>query len=158
MVLSNDLTALVHHVPIGPHAIRVWVDVAKKPNAYLWRPTSEMTCIEKALGSTIAWPSDKVIIEVEYVLTTDLPFSDLPSTARTSSDLESSTGPSATATNQVKKDQVIDLEKYAKDNKTVRGHLLNYMSDPMFDLFLAKKSATDIWSTLESRYEGDDVG
>ncbi|TYK18483.1 Plant transposase [Cucumis melo var. makuwa] len=57
---SNDPTALVHHVPIGPHAISVWVDVAKKPNAYLWRPTSEMTCIEEALGSTVAWPSDKV--------------------------------------------------------------------------------------------------
>ncbi|TYJ95916.1 Plant transposase [Cucumis melo var. makuwa] len=57
---SNDPTTLVHHVPIGPHAIRVWVDVAKKPNAYLWRPTSEMTCIEEALGSTVTWPSDKV--------------------------------------------------------------------------------------------------
>ncbi|XP_050945397.1 uncharacterized protein LOC107992334 isoform X2 [Cucumis melo] len=62
---SNDPTALVHHVPIGPHAIRVWVDVAKKSNAYLWRPTSEMTCIEEALGSTFAWPSDKVIISDE---------------------------------------------------------------------------------------------
>ncbi|KAA0045260.1 Plant transposase [Cucumis melo var. makuwa] len=51
---SNDPTALVHHVPIGPHAIRVWVDVAKKPNAYLCRPTSEMTCIEEALRSTVA--------------------------------------------------------------------------------------------------------
>ncbi|TYK17902.1 uncharacterized protein E5676_scaffold306G001840 [Cucumis melo var. makuwa] len=57
---SNDPTAMVHHIPIGPHAIRVWIDVAKKPNAYLWRPTSEMTCIEEALGSTVAWPSDKV--------------------------------------------------------------------------------------------------
>ncbi|KAL0536729.1 hypothetical protein IC582_025689 [Cucumis melo] len=41
---SNDPAALVHHVPIGPHAIRVWVDVA----------TSEMTCIEEALESIIA--------------------------------------------------------------------------------------------------------
>ena len=55
---------MVHHIPIGPHAIRVWIDVAKKPNAYLWRPTSEMTCIEEALGSTVAWPSDKVIISM----------------------------------------------------------------------------------------------
>uniref|UniRef100_A0A9I9ELU0 Transposase Tnp1/En/Spm-like domain-containing protein n=1 Tax=Cucumis melo TaxID=3656 RepID=A0A9I9ELU0_CUCME len=47
---SNDPTAMVHHIPIGPHAIGVWVD----------RPTSEMTCIEEALGSTVAWPSDKV--------------------------------------------------------------------------------------------------
>ncbi|KAA0032222.1 ty1-copia retrotransposon protein [Cucumis melo var. makuwa] len=53
-------------------------------------------------------------------------------TTSTSSDPGPSTGPSATAAvaNQVKKDQVIDLEKYAKD----------------------------IWSTLESRYGGDDVG
>jgi len=28
---SNDPTAMVHHIPIGPHAIRVWIDVAKKP-------------------------------------------------------------------------------------------------------------------------------
>ncbi|KAA0066431.1 ty1-copia retrotransposon protein [Cucumis melo var. makuwa] len=45
--------------------------------------------------------------EVDYVLTTDLP-----------SDPQ---------------DQVIDPEKYAKDNKTVHGHLLNHMSDLMFD-------------------------
>ncbi|KAA0042259.1 ty1-copia retrotransposon protein [Cucumis melo var. makuwa] len=83
-------------------------------------------------------------LEVDYVLTTDLPSSDPPATTPTSSDLESSTGPSTTAVDQVKKDQVIDLEKYAKDNKTVRGHLLNYMSNPMFDLFIAQKSAKDI--------------
>lgn len=59
---SNDPTALVHHVPIGPHAVRVWVDVSLEPNAYLWRPSSEMTCIEEAVGSTVAWPSDKVTI------------------------------------------------------------------------------------------------
>ncbi|KAA0048161.1 ty1-copia retrotransposon protein [Cucumis melo var. makuwa] len=90
----------------------------------------------------------------------DLPSSDPPATTSTSSDPESSTRPSATVAvaDQVKKDQVIDLEKYAKDNKTVRGHLLNHMSDPMFDLFVAQKSAKDIWSTLESRYGGDDAG
>ncbi|KAA0062054.1 ty1-copia retrotransposon protein [Cucumis melo var. makuwa] len=53
------------------------------------------------------------------------------------SDSESSTGPSTTAADQVKKDQVIDPEKYAKDNKTVHRHLLNHMLDPMFDLFVA---------------------
>ncbi|KAA0052347.1 ty1-copia retrotransposon protein [Cucumis melo var. makuwa] len=66
--------------------------------------------------------------------------------------------PSVTSADQVKKDQVNDLEKYAKDNNTVRGHMLNHMSDPMFDLFVVQKSAKDIWSTLKSRYGGDDVG
>ncbi|KAA0046444.1 ty1-copia retrotransposon protein [Cucumis melo var. makuwa] len=93
-----------------------------------------------------------------YKLDRNLPSSDPPATTPTSSDPESSTRPSATAADQVKKDRVIDLEKYAKDNKTICGHLLNHMSDPMFDLFVAKKSAKDIWSTLESRYGGNDAG
>ncbi|TYK07993.1 ty1-copia retrotransposon protein [Cucumis melo var. makuwa] len=32
------------------------------------------------------------------------------------------------------------------------------MLDPMFDLFVVQNSAKDIWSTLESRYGGDDAG
>ena len=31
--------------------------------------------------------------------------------------------------------------KFEKDNKTVRGHLLNYMLNPRFDLFVTFKSA-----------------
>lgn len=50
----------MHHLRLGPNAMRVWVDVAKKPTAYLWRPTSHMSTIEEAVGSTVAWPSSKV--------------------------------------------------------------------------------------------------
>ncbi|TYK14227.1 ty1-copia retrotransposon protein [Cucumis melo var. makuwa] len=97
------------------------------------------------------------MLEVDYVLTTNLP-SNPPTTTPTPFNLESSTGPFATVADQVKKDQVIDPEKHAKDNKTVLGHLLNHMSDLMFDLFVAQKSAKDIWSTLKSQYGGDDAG
>ncbi|KAA0052034.1 ty1-copia retrotransposon protein [Cucumis melo var. makuwa] len=85
-------------------------------------------------------------LEVDYILTTDLSSSDPPATTSTSSDPESSTGPSTivVVADQVKKDRVIDLEKYAKDNKIVRGHLLNHISDPTFDLFVAQKYANDI--------------
>ncbi|KAA0039125.1 ty1-copia retrotransposon protein [Cucumis melo var. makuwa] len=81
-------------------------------------------------------------LDVDYVLTTDLSSSDPSTTTSTSSDPESSTGPPTTVAvaDQVKKNQVIDPEKYAKDNKTVRRHLLNHMSDPMFDLFVVQKS------------------
>ncbi|KAL0380479.1 UNVERIFIED_CONTAM: Retrovirus-related Pol polyprotein from transposon TNT 1-94 [Sesamum angustifolium] len=48
--------------------------------------------------------------------------------------------------------------KYEKDNRTVRGHLLNYMTNTLFDLFVNHKSARTIWNTLESRYGGDDAG
>ncbi|KAK4406282.1 hypothetical protein Sango_0634700 [Sesamum angolense] len=48
--------------------------------------------------------------------------------------------------------------KYDGDNKTVRGHLLNHMNNSLFDLFVNYRSAKDIWTTLETRYGGDDAG
>uniref|UniRef100_A0A9I9CUD2 Transposase Tnp1/En/Spm-like domain-containing protein n=1 Tax=Cucumis melo TaxID=3656 RepID=A0A9I9CUD2_CUCME len=50
---SNDPNVTVHHVPLGPHVVRVWVDLPKKSDAFLWRPNSEMTYIEDAVGSTV---------------------------------------------------------------------------------------------------------
>ena len=44
--------------------------------------------------------------------------------------------------------KTIDKEtkkKFEKDNKMVRGHLLNHMTDPLFDLFVTFKSAKIIW-------------
>ncbi|TYK04655.1 ty1-copia retrotransposon protein [Cucumis melo var. makuwa] len=125
----------------------------------------DLSKLEPLDGTNYRRWSQKLLIffeqlEVDYVLTTDLPSSDPSTTTSTSSNPKSSTGPSTTVAvaNQVKKDQVIDPEKYAKDNKTVRGHLLNHISDPMFDLFVVQKFAKDIWSTLESWYGGDDAG
>ncbi|KAJ8774481.1 hypothetical protein K2173_016927 [Erythroxylum novogranatense] len=48
-VSSNDSDALVHHVPIGPDTMRVWIDLAKVPIAFLWRPASEMIYVEDAV-------------------------------------------------------------------------------------------------------------
>ena len=64
-------------------------------------------------------------------------------------------GPLVVTANQVKKASAIDLEKYKKNNKTIRRHLLSHMSDPMFDLFVTQKSTKDIWCILESHYGGD---
>ncbi|KAA0055644.1 uncharacterized protein E5676_scaffold16G00080 [Cucumis melo var. makuwa] len=50
----NDPNVTFHHVPLDPHAVRVWVDLPKKSDAFLWRPNSEMTDIEDAVGSTVA--------------------------------------------------------------------------------------------------------
>lgn len=60
---SNYPKILVHHVLLGPNAVRVQVDVAMKPDTFLWRPTFDMICIEECVGTTIAWPFDKVVIE-----------------------------------------------------------------------------------------------
>ena len=64
---SNDPKVTVHHVPLGPYAVRVWVDFPNKSVAFLWRPNSEMTYIEDVVGSTVAWPLDKVILSM-YIL------------------------------------------------------------------------------------------
>ncbi|KAL0325029.1 UNVERIFIED_CONTAM: hypothetical protein Sradi_5072200 [Sesamum radiatum] len=48
--------------------------------------------------------------------------------------------------------------KYDRDNKTVRGYLLNHMNNILFDLFVNQKSAKEIWNTLETRCGGDDAG
>ncbi|KAA0052811.1 transposase [Cucumis melo var. makuwa] len=56
----NDPSVLVHHVPLGPNAVRVWVDTVKIPNSFLWRSTSDIIVIDDALGTIVAWPMDKV--------------------------------------------------------------------------------------------------
>ncbi|XP_012840459.1 PREDICTED: uncharacterized protein LOC105960350 isoform X2 [Erythranthe guttata] len=61
-VSSSDPNELVHFVPLGPNAMRIWIDTVKVSIASLWRPTSEMEFMEDAFGTTVAWPSDKVII------------------------------------------------------------------------------------------------
>ncbi|XP_019267101.1 PREDICTED: uncharacterized protein LOC109244460 [Nicotiana attenuata] len=49
-------------------------------------------------------------------------------------------------------------KKFAKDNKIVRWHLFNYMTNPLFDLFINYKSAKVIWDSLEKKYGADDAG
>ncbi|KAA0049713.1 ty1-copia retrotransposon protein [Cucumis melo var. makuwa] len=110
-----------------------------------------MITLVHALPPLILYKLDSTqLLEVDYVLASDLS-SNPPATTPAPSDPESSTGPSIAAINQVKKDQVINSEKYEKDNKTVRGHLLNHMLDSLFDLFIAQKSAKDICNILKSR-------
>ena len=54
---------MVHCRPLGRDAVKVWVEIVRVPNAVLWRPTSELTCMEDAFGVPIAWPIAKVIME-----------------------------------------------------------------------------------------------
>ncbi|XP_062106702.1 uncharacterized protein LOC133818035 isoform X2 [Humulus lupulus] len=58
---SSDPNTLVHGIPLGPEFMRVWVDIAISPSAYLFRPSHSMITIQEAVGSIIAWPSEKVV-------------------------------------------------------------------------------------------------
>ncbi|KAL6554545.1 hypothetical protein OROHE_007568 [Orobanche hederae] len=53
-IASMDPNAMVHGVPIGNDAWKVWVQVALVPSADLWRPNSDIPVIADAVGSTIA--------------------------------------------------------------------------------------------------------
>ncbi|KAL0319909.1 UNVERIFIED_CONTAM: hypothetical protein Sradi_5252400 [Sesamum radiatum] len=90
-------------------------------------------------------------LDVDYVLFTNPP-ENPQLTSDTTTAIVSAT---QTETNRTNDDQKV---KYERDNKTVRGHLLNHMSNTLFDLFVNQKSAKEIWETLETRYGGDDAG
>lgn len=45
--------------------------------------------------------------------------------------------------------------KFEKDNKLIRGHMLNHMINNIFDLFVKDKYAKYIWDTLEKKYGAD---
>lgn len=60
-LLSSNPEDKVHFVPLGPNASSVMVVVVKVGTADLWRPNSEMEYISDAMGSTVAWPTDKLV-------------------------------------------------------------------------------------------------
>ncbi|XP_021765500.1 uncharacterized protein LOC110730027 [Chenopodium quinoa] len=51
-----------------------------------------------------------------------------------------------------------EIKKFDRDNKFVRGHLLNSMKYNIFDLYVNMKSAKEMWESLEKKYGADDAG
>ncbi|XP_074293228.1 uncharacterized protein LOC141620194 [Silene latifolia] len=86
-------------------------------------------------------------LEIDYVL-----FSDPPSFVVATS-AETTPPPSATV-----KSNEESIKKHDKDNKTAKCHLLNHMSNTLFDLFMVHKSVKTIWESLEKKYGADDAG
>ena len=59
--ISSDPTIQIHGIPLGQDFMKLWVDAAIVPGAYLFRPNYAMLTRQEAVGSTVAWPSQKVI-------------------------------------------------------------------------------------------------
>lgn len=57
---TSNPAQVVHFVPLGPNAVRVWVDNVKVNDAAVWRPSTEIEYMIDAIGTSIAWPRDKV--------------------------------------------------------------------------------------------------
>lgn len=60
-VCSTNPADVVHHVPLGQNASKVWVEVSKIGGASVWKPNSEIEYISDAIGTTVAWPNDKLV-------------------------------------------------------------------------------------------------
>lgn len=56
-LFSSDPDDFINDIPLGPNAVKVLVEIASKPSAFLWRPAPEMFTIEEAVGKLIAWPA-----------------------------------------------------------------------------------------------------
>lgn len=65
---SNNPDQVVHFVPLGLNACRVWVDVVIVKDAAVWRPSSEIEYMEDALGTSIAWPEDKIVMVIFLII------------------------------------------------------------------------------------------
>lgn len=66
---SADRDYKIGQIPIGRNAAAVIIKTVLDPEAGIWRPTAEMYTIEDAVGATIPWPNDKVIVETKVNLT-----------------------------------------------------------------------------------------
>lgn len=62
-VCSVDATYKIGRIPIGPNAAAVIVNFASDTDAYVWRPTTSINTIGEAVGTKIAWPFDKLILD-----------------------------------------------------------------------------------------------
>ncbi|GAV77860.1 UBN2_3 domain-containing protein [Cephalotus follicularis] len=50
------------------------------------------------------------------------------------------------------------LERVNEDELLCRGHILNTLSDRLFDLVTGMKSAKEIWDALEFKYRAEEQG
>ncbi|KAL0448658.1 UNVERIFIED_CONTAM: hypothetical protein Slati_1422200 [Sesamum latifolium] len=112
------------------------------------RTLSDLSKLEPLDGTNYKRWSQKLLIffeqlDVDYVL-----FQNPPETPAEASILAIT--PADTSAVGTVKSEDEAKQKYNRDNKTVRGHLLNHMNNSLFDLSVNYRSAKDIWTTLET--------
>ncbi|XP_010450460.1 PREDICTED: uncharacterized protein LOC104732598 [Camelina sativa] len=66
-LLSTDPEEYVNEILLRPNTMKVLVESAIIPNAFLWRPTTKMTTMEEAIGHIIAWEADSCVAGHEKV-------------------------------------------------------------------------------------------
>ncbi|KAL0716221.1 hypothetical protein Bca4012_065543 [Brassica carinata] len=72
-VMSSEPDDFVNDIPLGPLAVKVFVETAIKSDAFLWRPATGMCIVEQALGELIAWPANKWVLSDQGMYYEDIP-------------------------------------------------------------------------------------
>ena len=49
-------------------------------------------------------------------------------------------------------------KKWEEDELICRGHILNTLSDRLYDLYTSMKSSSEIWNALEAKYKTEKIG
>ena len=60
---TQEAKALVNGLPLGPKAVKIFLDVVLESGTYLWRPTMDLAYLDDCLHSFISWPASKVVFE-----------------------------------------------------------------------------------------------
>lgn len=60
ILCSTDPKEMVNDIPLGPNAASVTILNVVKADAFLWRPSAEISVMGDALNGNIAWPVDKI--------------------------------------------------------------------------------------------------
>ena len=71
--MSSDVMEFVNNVSLGPNSSKVVVETAFEEDAFLWRPAPKMYTIGQAVGETVAWPQDSVLVLDEEFSPDDIP-------------------------------------------------------------------------------------
>jgi len=71
-ILSSDPDDIVNDCRLGPTDLKVLVETAYQPDAFLWRPAHKIFNMKEAVGHIIAWPADKC-----KLLDTDIQIEDI---------------------------------------------------------------------------------
>ena len=63
----------VNNVPLGPNSVKVVIETAFEEDAFLWRPVPNFFTIGQAVGETVVWPQDSVLVLEEELSPDDSP-------------------------------------------------------------------------------------
>lgn len=65
---SSEPTYKIGRIPLGPNAAAILVKSVSVIESAVWRPTPNIVSFGQAVGSKIAWPSQKIILDDDVTL------------------------------------------------------------------------------------------